>query len=260
MKLGFSQEQANFIAPKIQVDPARGAGHCAGAEIKSAKARLRTRVPQNGMNYKGFNIAMHELGHAVEQTLTLHKIDYYALRGVPNVAFTEAFAFLFQARDLAVLGIKNENKDASYLQALDNLWSSYEIMGVALVDMKTWNWLYAHPNATPAELKEAVIANAKEIWNSYYADIFGVKDQLILGIYSHMIASALYLPDYPIGHTIQFQMERYMEGKNLGAEMERICKAGRIIPDLWMQNAVGSAVSTKPLLQATEEALRFVTK
>jgi len=255
MKLGFSAEQAKYLAPKIQVDPARGPGHSGGAEIRNAKARLRTRVPKGGMDYKGFNIGMHELGHAAEQTLTLYKMDHYSLRGVPNTAFTEAFAFIFQGRDLEMLGLTDHDKDAVYLKTLDNLWMAYEIMGVALVDMNVWKWMYDHPDATPAQLKSAVISIAKDIWNKYYADVFGVKDQPILAIYSHMIDYTLYLPDYPLGHVMQFQIESYLEGKNLGAEMERMCRIGNIPPQLWMQKAVGSKVLIMPLLEASSDAL-----
>jgi len=258
MKLGFSQEQAEFIAPKIAVDPARGAGHAAGAAMKSEKARLRTRVPREGMNYKGFNIAMHEFGHNVEQTLTLQKVDHYILNGVPNTAFTEAFAFVFQGKDLDVLGVKSEDKNRKHLEALDTLWSTCEIMSVSLVDMKAWNWLYNNPDATQEELKETVVSIAKEVWNKYYADIFGIKDQPILAIYSHMIFRTLYLPDYPLGHLIAFQIGKYLEGKNLGKEMERMCVAGNIIPQLWMKNAVGSEISSKPLLDAVDEALKHI--
>jgi hypothetical protein len=260
VKLGFSKDRAQYIASRIQVDPARGSGHAAGAEMKSAISRLRTRVPKGGMNYKGYNIAIHELGHSVEQTLSLQEMDYYSLHGVPNTAFTEAFAFVFQTRDQELLGIGSEDREARMLDTLNTFWAAYEIMGVALVDMKAWHWMYDHPDATPAQLKEAVIGIAKEVWNKYYADIFGVKDQPILAVYSHMIDSALYLPDYPIGHLISFQMEKYMEGKSLGTEMERMCKAGIIIPQLWMQNAVGSGISTEPLLKATDEALQALKK
>ena len=34
-------------------------------------------------------------------------------------------------------------------------------MGVSLVDMRVWEWLYSRPDATPAQLKEAVITAAK---------------------------------------------------------------------------------------------------
>lgn len=255
LKLSFSEEQADFIAPKITVDPSRGAGHAWGASMKSENAHLRTRIPKGGMKYKGFNIAIHELGHCVEQTLTLQKVDYYSLQGVPNTAFTEAFAFVFQERDLELLGIKGEDENKKHLKALDDLWNTYEIMGVSLVDMRAWNWMYENPDATPAQLKEAVISIAKDVWNTYYADVFGVKDQPILAIYSHMIDAALYLPDYPIGHIIAFQIGEYLEGKNLGEEMERMCVAGNIIPQLWMKNAVGSEISFEPLLKAVDEAL-----
>jgi len=258
LKLDFSQEQADFIAPKIAVDPARGIGHAWGADMKSEQAHLRTRVPEKGLNYKGFNIAMHELGHCVEQTLTLHKVDHYMLHGVPNTAFTEAFAFAFQERDLDVLGIESEDINRKHLKALEDLWQTYEIMGVALVDMKAWNWLYKNLDATPGELKEAVISIAKAIWNQFYADVFGVKDQSILAIYSHMIDGALYLPDYPLGHLIGFQIANYLEGKSLGEEMERMCAVGNIIPQEWMKAAVGSKISAQPLLDAAEEALKHI--
>ena len=258
IKLGFSPEKAQFINSKISVDPARGAGHAASAEMKSDKARLRTRVPKNGMDYKGFNIAIHELGHCVEQTITLQDIDYWMLRGVPNTAFTEAFAFTFQSKDLYILGIENNDIDKENLEVLDKLWATFEIMGVSLVDMKVWNWLYKNPTASASELKTATINIAKEIWNKYYAPIFGIKDSPILAVYSHMIDAGLYLPDYPIGHLIEFQISQYLKDKNLGTEMERICKAGNILPNEWMKNAVGSEVSAKPLLNAVNSALKNI--
>lgn len=255
LALDFPEETAAFVAPLIRVDPARGSGHCVGASSRSFRSRLRTRVPTDGMDYKGFNIAMHELGHAVEQTLTMQNMDHYTLGGVPNTAFTEAFAFVFQDRDLEVLGITREQEHPPRLKALDGFWCTCEIMGVALVDMKTWNWLYKHPDAGPAELKEAVISIAREVWNAYFGDIFKAKDKTILAVYSHMIDAALYLPDYPLGHLIQFQIEEYLAGRNLGTEMMRMCAAGDIIPQLWMQNAVGSEMSSAPLLRAANEAV-----
>jgi hypothetical protein len=34
--------------------------------------------------------------------------------------------------------------------------------------------------------------------------------------------------------------------------------AGRLIPQLWMKNAVGKEISFEPLLQAAEEALQHI--
>jgi hypothetical protein len=258
MKLGFKPDKAEYIASKIQIDPGRGAGHAWGAEMKGEKSRLRTRIGENGMNYQGFNVAMHELGHCVEQTISLYDIDYYLLRGVPNTAFTEALAFVFQNRDMDVLGYKSDLPNNSELNALDIFWSNYEIMGVSLVDMNVWKWLYQHPEATKSDLKEAVIKIAKEIWNKYYADVFGSKDEPILAIYSHMIDFPLYLSAYPLGFLIDFQIERHIKDKNFADEVMRIFQQGRIIPQLWMKGAVGEELSNKPLLEAVDKALEKV--
>lgn len=257
-KLGFSKDKAEFIASKIQVDPARGAGHAWGAEMHSQKSRLRTRVGKDGMDYKGYNIAVHELGHNTEQTITLHDVDYYSMKGVPNTAFTETWAFIFQSRDLDLLGLKNNNENIEDLKILDSFWSMYEIMGVSLVDMKVWNWLYKNPNANSEELKNQVIAIAKEVWNQYYAPVFKIKDEPILAIYSHMIDYPLYLPAYPIGHIVEFQIEKYIKGKNIGSEMTRMLSQGRLVPEIWMKGAVGDKISVKPILESVKEALTKV--
>jgi len=257
-KLGWTEEKANFIASKITVDPARGAGHAWGAEMKDDVSHLRTRVSESGMNYKGYNIAMHEFGHNVEQTITLHDVDYYMMNGVPNTAFTEALAFIFQKRDLNMLGINTEDKNKVSLEALDNFWSNYEIMGVSLVDMNVWKWLYENPDADAEQLKNAVVRISKEIWNKYYADVFGIKDQPILAIYSHMIDAPLYLSAYPLGHLIDFQIENQIEGKVFADEVQRIYQQGRLIPQLWMKKAVGMELSNKPIIEAVDKALKNI--
>jgi len=255
-RLGFSAGTADFLASKVTVDPARGSGHAMGAGRRADNAHLRTRVPPTGMNYKGYNIAVHEFGHNCEQVLSLNRVDLYMLSGVPNNAFTEAFAFVFQDRDLELLGLSQEDPDAEHLKALDVLWNTFEIAGVSLVEMEVWHWMYDHPDATAAELKEAVIRIAGGIWNTYYAPMFGEEDVILLAIYSHMIDYGLYLPDYPMGHIISFQIEEYLKGRNLGTEMERMCVLGNITPDAWMQAAVGEPISERPMLQAAERALR----
>jgi hypothetical protein len=258
IKFGFKPEKAKEIASHITVDNARGSGHAWGAQMKGDKAHLRTRIGKNGMDYKGYNIAIHELGHNVEQTISLYFVDNYMMQGVPNTAFTEAFAFTFQKRDLELLGIKDNDPKKEALAAIDNFWMSYEIMGVSLLDMNVWKWLYENPTATKEQLKETVVKTAIEIWNQYYAPVFGVKDSPILAIYSHMIDNPLYLSNYPVGHLIDFQLDQFMKGKNFADEALRIYSTGRIIPQLWMKNAVGSEISIQPLLSATDEALKIV--
>jgi len=254
-KLGWSKERATYLAAKITVDPARGSGHAWGASMKGEKAHLRTRIPETGMDYKGYNIAVHEFGHNVEQTVSLYDVDHYMLNGVPNTAFTEALAFVFQSRDLKLLGYNNVGKDQEKLDDLDTAWSLMEIMGVGMVDMKIWKWLYANPQATASELKAAVQTITKEVWNTYFSPVFGIKDELILGIYSHMISNPLYLAAYSYGQIIEFQLEEHLIGKNFANEIDRIYMQGRLIPQRWMEGAVGNKISVKPILNKLDKAL-----
>jgi hypothetical protein len=255
-KLGFTPEKAHYLAEMIMVDPARGSGHAMGAEMRGAKAHLRTRVEATGMNYKGFNIAVHEMGHNVEQTFSLNEVDYTLLEGVPNTAFTEALAMVLQGHDLEVLGLAAPDAKSEALRTLNDFWNTYEISGVALVDMAVWHWMYEHPEATAEQLRDATVGIAKDIWNRYYAPVFGKKDVVLLAVYSHMIDSFLYLPDYPIGHLIAFQVEEKMnQAGAIGPEFERMAKMGRVTPDQWMINATGKPVGAEALLTATKHAL-----
>ena len=255
VKLGWSKERAEYLATKITVDPARGSGHAWGASMKGEKAHLRTRISATGMDYKGYNIAVHEFGHNVEQTISLYDVDHYMLNGVPNTAFTEALAFVFQSRDLKLLGYTNAAPDQEKLNMLDTGWSLMEIMGVGMVDMKTWKWLYSHPEATAVELKLAVQTIAKEVWNTYFSPVFGLKDEPILGIYSHMISNPLYLANYSYGQIIEFQLEEQLAGKSFSAEIDRIFKQGRLIPQQWIMSATGNKLSVKPILSKLDKAL-----
>ncbi|MFH1755983.1 MAG: hypothetical protein ABIA59_09795, partial [Candidatus Latescibacterota bacterium] len=257
VKLGFSRERADYVAGKIAVDAARGSGHAWGAAMRSAKAHLRTRVGEDGMDYKGFNIAVHEMGHNVEQVISLNMVDHTLLEGVPNTAFTEALAFVFQSHDLDLLGLQKADAQSEAMKTLDDYWGSCEIAAVALIDMKIWHWMYQHPDATASQLKDAAVQIAKDVWNQYYASIFKAKDITILGVYSHIIQSFLYLPDYPMGHLIAVQIEEQMrKADDLGAEFERMATAGSIAPDLWMANATGSPVGADAMLEAAERALQ----
>jgi hypothetical protein len=255
-KIGFAPERASYLAERIAVDPARGSGHALEARRRGDKPRLRTRVGPDGMDYKGFNIAVHELGHNVEQVFSLYGVDHTLLQGVPNTAFTEAIAFVFQARDLEVLGLEKPDAEARRLLDLNDLWMTYEIAGVAMVDLEMWRWMYAHPKATPAELRQATLQIARSAWNRWYAPVFGARDVPLLAIYSHMVNNLLYIPDYPLGHLIAAQIEEHLErAGDLGPEVERMARIGAIAPDLWMKEATGSPVSAAPLLRAAEAAL-----
>ena len=203
---------------------------------------------------------MHELGHNVEQVFSLERVDHTLLMGVPNNAFTEALAFVFQARDLELLGLQKPDAASERERVLSDFWQTWEIAGVALVDVATWHWLYEHPEASAAELREAVVRIAEATWERYYAPVLGGTTTPLLGVYSHMISYPLYLADYPIGHLIAFQIEEHLHkavqgGGQLGAEFERMASFGAVTPDVWMMHATGAPVGAEPLLRATEAAL-----
>lgn len=254
-KLGWSPERADYIAGKIVVDPARGSGHAAGTAMKGGVSHLRTRISDNGMDYKGYNIAVHEFGHNVEQTISMYDVDHYLMSGVPNTGFTEALAFLFQSRDLFLLGINQQDKEAEKLQAFDAAWSLMEIMGVGMVEMKVWKWLYENPDATPASLKAATLSFSTEVWNKYFSPVFGVKDSQILAIYSHMVEYPLYLPNYAYGQIIENQIEGYVRTRKFSDEVDRIFKLGKLTPQQWMIAATGEKISAQPMIDALNKAL-----
>jgi hypothetical protein len=225
--------------------------------MKGAKVYLRTRFEKDGLNYKGFRIGMHEIGHMIEQNVSTYMTDYYLLKGIPCSPYTEAMADLMAYRSLVGLGINPEYSDREKQgNALAAFWFVCEMGSEALHEIRVWHWLYEHPDATVEELKKATIDIAKDIWNQYFADIFGVKDVPIFAIYNHFISGALYLHSYPLGNIVLMQLEEHFEGKDFAGEMIRVCKIGKLTPDLWMIKATGEPLSSEPLLNATRKALK----
>ena len=262
-RMGFSSEEAGNIALHIVVEPARGSGHAWPCLGRKEEARLRTRIPAAGMDYKGYNIAVHEFGHCVEQVLDMYMIDHYMLSGVPNTAYTEASAFLWQHRDLQLLPDAKtamQTSQAGQLAAdeiFDQFWSMYEIMGVSLVDMAMWRWIYDHPDATPEQLCNATLQIAKDVWNEYYEPVLGEHDCILLAVYSHMVNAPMYLPNYPLGHIVQYQLEehlaQYTRQQDFANEYARIYRLGRLTPKEWMIQAVGTPPSIEPVLHAVQQ-------
>lgn len=262
-RMGFSSKEAGNIARHIVVEPARGSGHAWPCLGRKEEARLRTRIPAAGMDYKGYNIAVHEFGHCVEQVLDMYMIDHYMLSGVPNTAYTEASAFLWQHRDLQLLPDAKtamQTSQAGQLAAdeiFDQFWSMYEIMGVSLVDMAMWRWIYDHPDATPEQLCNATLQIAKDVWNEYYEPVLGEHDCILLAVYSHMVNAPMYLPNYPLGHIVQYQLEehlaQYTRQQDFANEYARIYRLGRLTPKEWMIQAVGTPPSIEPVLHAVQQ-------
>ena len=258
-RLGFSQDKARFLGDHVVVDPVSTGGHADGAAMRGDKSHLRTAFTSEGLDYKGFRIGIHEVGHTVHQNLARYGSDYYVLGDMPMSGFSEAIAELFAYRNMKALGLEDRtDPNERTLQALASFWYVFEHGGQALTEMRTWRWLYAHPNTNADQLKEAVQEIARSIWNDYYAPIFGIEDIPVLSIYSHFINGSLYLHSYVLGNVIMYQLYDFMEGKDFPKELERMCMIGRLTPDLWMQKAVGSVVSSAPMLRDVREAISLM--
>ncbi len=255
-RLGFADSMAQFLGERVVVDPLPSAGHANGPQMRGAKAHLRTRFEPYGLNYKGYRIGMHEVGHTIEQNVAINFTDHYFLKGIPSSSFTECMADLIAYRDVVGLGVsRGYSTEERQLNALAAFWFVCELGSVALHEILVWEWFYANPGATVEELKKATLDLAKELWNKYFAEIYGVRDVELLAIYNHFLDAALYLHNYPLGNIILMQLEEYFEGRDFASEMVRMCAIGNLTPDLWMQQATGEALSSEPMLRAVRKAL-----
>lgn len=259
-ELGFSAEDADFLGTHIRVEFSKGAGHAMRPELTGYAAWLRTSSLEKEIGWDGFDTAMHELGHNLEQLCSTYFVSRPALRGVPNTACTEAFAFLYQSLAKRLIGVESA-AEADRQFAVDSvatMLSACQIAGPSLLELRAWRWLYANPPATAAELRAEVLRIADDLWKAYFERDFGPDPYRLLAAYQHMIAHPLYLPDYTLGHMMSHQIRSYLRGKELAAETKRITSLGCLTPDLWMRKAVGSPVSPAPLARDAAEGLKVL--
>ena len=254
--LGYSDEDAAFLGTRVNVEIARGAGHAMRPGIPEYHAWLRTNRLDDRLGWDGFDTAMHELGHNLEQLISTHFVPRPLLRNVPNTACTEAFAFLYQNKAREVVGIPVDDEAKAFaIASVEGLLAACQIAGPSLVELYTWRWLYQNPDATPEMLRDEMLRIAADVWDKYFKDQFGEDPYHILAAYQHMVGYPLYLADYTIGHVISHQIKSHMRGKDLAAETKRICSIGRLTPDLWMKRAVGSGISAKQLIDDAKNGL-----
>lgn len=257
-KLTFDPAKADAIAPQIKVELARSGGHAWGAMRHHDKILMRTRCAPEGMTFKDFKVSMHELGHCVEMTMSLRSTDNIFMADIANIGFSEAFAFLFERSSLGLLDALGHTELENALMMLDRFWDTFQICGVALLDIRIWNWLYPYFVLPTEQLDDGVRRIAREVWNEYFAPIIDVKDEDLLAIYSHIIAYPLYLSNYVIGEIASYQILDYCRDKHWPTQMERMCREGYVTPNTWMKWAVGSPLSSEPMFRLTQEALETV--
>ena len=180
VKLGFTKERADYLAANIVVDPARGSGHAAGAAAARrqgapAHARREGRDELQGLQHRGPRDGPQRRADVLAER---HRLDAAAGRPQHRV-HRGAGVRLPGARPRAARPRRSPTRRATRCATLNDFWATYEIAGVALVDMAVWHWMYDHPNATPAQLKAATLQICKDVWNKYYAPVFKKKDVVL---------------------------------------------------------------------------------
>jgi len=255
--LGFKPDEAEFLGSRIRVEIARGSGHAMRPGKPEYGAWLRTSRLDSELGWDGFDTAMHELGHNLEQLCSTHFAPRPLLRGVPNTACTEAFAFLYQSLGRFVLGLETpeQAKHAFHVDSLATMLAAFQIAGPSLLELHAWRWIYANPKATPEQLRDEVLAIAERLWKRFYEPHFGKDPYHTLAAYQHMIGHPLYLADYTIGHVMSHQIRSFLNGRDLATETKRITSIGSVTPDAWMRKAVGEPLSIEPLARNAAAAI-----
>ncbi len=261
MRMGFPGPDAAYIGSHTIVRPIPSGGYSDQPPMRGDTALLTTVFNADGLDYKAFRISMHELGHVVCGVYTTKNIDHFILADVPTAGITEGMAELLAQMNTVGLGLPQAGFEEQKQQlSLATVWYLVDLGGQALTDIETWKWMYGHPDATPEELKRAVLEISSGIWNEYYAEAFGgVRDQHILSIYDHFITGSLYLYNYFIGEMVMFQLyDAFMPGR-LAEGLKDACLEGNTLPDLWMEHAVGQKISPDPLLKTARKAVDTLT-
>ncbi len=257
LRMGFPESEANYVGTHAKVRPITSGGYSDEPAMRGDTSLMTTVFNADGLDFKAYRIAMHELGHVVCGVYSTKYIDNSILAGIPTGGITEGFAEMLAYKNIDGLGLTkqglNSQKD---LLALASLWYLLDLGGQSLTDIETWKWMYAHPKATPAEVQSAVLKISGDIWNQYYSPVFGgIKDQHILAIYNHFITGSLYLYNYFLGNVMMFQLyDKYMPD-NLARGLKKACMEGNTLPELWMEHAVGQKLSLDPLLRTAKEAI-----
>lgn len=259
MKMGFPEEEAIIIGSGVDVHSVVSGGYSDQPPVQGGKALLTTMFGEGGLDYKGYRVAMHELGHVVCGVYSTLDADNFLLAGVPTGGITEGFAEVLAYRNIEGLGLfPYSEQEKKHLLALATYWYLYEMGGNALTEIRTWKWMYNNPDATVNELKNAILGISAGIWNSYFSENFGgTRDCSILSVYNHFISGDLYLFNYFIGGIVSYQLADAFERDELAPGLKESCLEGVTLPELWMQKAVGSGFSLTPLFNGVSSAVEY---
>ncbi|MCA1757241.1 MAG: hypothetical protein LC649_07275, partial [Bacteroidales bacterium] len=259
VRMGFEKGEAEYIGNHISVRPVGSGGYSNQPPLRNDTALLTTMFGTDGLDYKSYRVAMHELGHNVCGIYSTRNIDNFVLAGVPTGGITEGYAELLAYKNIQGLGLKASTpEEQKHNLALAAFWYLAEMGGQALTEIEVWKWMYANPGFSAGELSDAVNSITTGIWNQYYSEIFGgLSDQHILAIYNHFITGSHYLYNYYMANVIVLQLSDAFEGDNLAANLENACLEGETLPELWMVRATGEDISLNAVITGSQDAVRY---
>jgi hypothetical protein len=76
-QIGFPQKVAEAVTRTIVIQQTDSIPHGGWREMKDDKSYVRIGVPPGGMDYKTFQLALHEYGHDMQLAISLDMIDHY---------------------------------------------------------------------------------------------------------------------------------------------------------------------------------------
>lgn len=257
-EIGFQDTEADWLAARIRVERSRDAGHCSPPGLPEYGPWLTTSLNRGRFDFGAYATATHELGHAVESAVSVPRAPRPALRGVPGSCAVEAVANVFCDTRFRLVGVKLSTEDIAPLDqmTIESMLASCQMSGPGLLELRVWRWLYAHPDATAAQLRDAVLQIAADIWGEFYEPYFGPDPYYLPAAYQHMIGYPLYLANYVLSDIALQQMRAHVRGKDLAAELMRMYTIGRLTPDIWMERAVGAPLSAEPFLRDADRVLK----
>jgi len=259
VRMGFPEEDAVMVGRQTTVRPVVSGGYAAQPALRGSPSLMTTMFGDDGLDYKSYRIAMHELGHTVCGVYCTNYADYFILGDVPSGGITEGYAEILAYKNVEGLGLYPYDKEtAQHLRTLAALWYLVEIGGQSLTEILSWKWIYANPDATAEEVQAGITGIAEKVWNDYFADVFGGKrDQRLLSIYDHFITGSLYLHNFFYSNVIMHQLYSAFRHTCLSTELKRAATEGNTTTERWIRNAVGTSVSIEPLMRDVESALQY---
>lgn len=257
-EIGFPGAEADWLAARIRVERSRDAGHCSPPGLPEYGPWLTTSLNRGRFDFAAYGTATHELGHAVESAVSVSRAPRPALRGVPGSCAVESVANIFCDTRFKLVDVRLSTEDIAPLDQMtvESMLASCQMAGPALLELRTWQWLYEHPDTSAAQLRDAVLRIASDIWGEFFEPYFGPDPYYLPAAYQHMIGYPLYLANYVLSDLALQQMRAYVRGKDVASELMRMYTIGRLTPDIWMERAVGAPLSAEPLLQDAVRVLR----